>query len=111
MFELSEVWRTSRQEGKEFLDRVRVYALPDAQVFTPVDWANWAVYWKKEYKQLEGLALEHGYEILGELGYRRLRQMRGFYQQAADILGNLADIVQPRTLQQLKEYGFSDPPT
>ena len=34
MFELSEVWRTSRAEGEAFLRRVRVYSLPDAQVWT-----------------------------------------------------------------------------
>jgi hypothetical protein len=43
MFELSELWRTSRQEGKAFLERVRIYALRDANIFKPTDWADWAI--------------------------------------------------------------------
>ena len=40
--------------------------------------------------------------MLGEHGFRRLRQMQTFYTQVADILGTLADIVQPRTFEELK---------
>ncbi|MFL5286658.1 MAG: toprim domain-containing protein [Rhodopila sp.] len=109
MFELSEVWRTSRHEGQAFLERVRIYALPDAKVWTPVDWANWAVYWKREHVKLDTIARKHGAVILGEQGYRRLVQMQTFYTQVADILGALSDIVQPRTFEELERYGFEDP--
>ena len=37
-------------------------------------------------------------------------QMQTFYTQVADILGTLADIVQPRTFEELKRYGFEDLP-
>jgi hypothetical protein len=110
MFELSEVWRTSRQEGGAFLERVRIYALPDANISTPTDWADWAIHWKKEHSALESRALQHGPVVLGELGNRRLMQMRIFYTQVTDILGTLADIVQPRTFEELERYGFNDPP-
>jgi internalin A len=110
MFELSEVWRTSRHEGKAFLERVRIYALPDANIFTPTDWMDWAIYWKKEHDALESRALEHGIELLGEPGFRRLTQLRNFYSQVSDVLGTLADIVQPRTFEELQRYGFDDPP-
>jgi tetratricopeptide (TPR) repeat protein len=110
MFELSEVWRTSRQEGKAFLDRVRIYALQGANIFNPIDWANWAIYWKQEHDSLESRAREHGTFVLGELGNRRLMQMRNFYNQVSDILGTIADIVQPRTFEELDRYGFNDPP-
>jgi internalin A len=111
MFELSEVWRTSRQEGKAFLERVRIYALPDANIFTPTDWTDWAIHWKQEHDALENRARQHGIVILGELGHRRLTQMRNFYTQVSDILGTLADIVHPRTLKELERYGFNDLPT
>jgi internalin A len=110
MFELSEIWRTSRQEGNAFLERVRIYALPDAKIFKPTDWADSAIYWKQEHDELESRAREHGTVILGELGNRRLIQMRNFYTQVSDILGTLADIVQPRTFEELERYGFNDPP-
>ena len=101
MFELSEVWRTSRQEGKAFLERVRIYATPDVKIFRPVDWVDWAIFWKQEHDALEGRAFQHGLAVLGKSGARRLAQMRTFYNQIADILGTFADIVQPRTFDEL----------
>jgi internalin A len=107
MFELSEVWRMSKQQGQDFLDRVRVYALPDANISKPVDWISWAAYWKREFDELE-VASRLSPALLGEHGHRRLMQMQTFYTQVADILGTLADIVQPRTFEELKHYGFVD---
>jgi hypothetical protein len=108
MFELSEVWRMSKQQGQDFLDRVRVYALPDANVYKPVDWISWAAYWKREFDELDAMASRLSPALLGEHGHRRLMQMQTFYTQVADILGTLADIVQPRTFEELKHYGFAD---
>jgi internalin A len=110
MFELSEVWRTSKLQRQAFLERVRIYTLPDAKVSKPVDWANWAIHWKQEHDELENLARQHGLVVLGEVGNRRLTQMRTFYNQVSDILGTLADIVQPRTFEELERYGFNDLP-
>ena len=108
MFELSEVWRTSKQEGDAFLKRVKIFALPDATVSKPSDWVKWAAHWKSEFDELDALARQHGAALLGEHGHRRLRQMQTFYTQVSDILGTLADIVQPRTFEELKLYGFGD---
>jgi hypothetical protein len=91
-----------------FLKRVRVYAFPDAKIFNPKDWVDWAIYWKQEHDSLQSRALEHGLAVLGDLANRRLTQMRIFYTQVSDILGTLADIVQPRTLEELERYGFND---
>jgi magnesium transporter len=110
MFELSEIWRTSKQEGNTFLERVRVYALPDARVWQPGDWVDWAIFWKQEHDALENRARQHGPGILGEHGHRKLMQMQRFYTQVADILGTLADILQPRTFEELERYGLADPP-
>jgi hypothetical protein len=110
MFELSEIWRTSRQEGNAFLDRVRIYALPDAKIFKVTDCVDWAIYWKHEHDELERRALQHGIVVLGELGHRKLMQLRNFYTQVSDILGTLADIVQPRTFEELQQYGLDDGP-
>jgi internalin A len=108
MFELSEIWRTSQQEGEAFLNRVRIYALPDAKIFQPEDWVDWSIYWKKEHDNLESRAQQHGIVVLGEQGHRRLTQMRNLYSQISDILGTVADIVQPRTFEDLERYGFSE---
>lgn len=110
MFELSEIWRTSRQEGPAFLGRVRVFALPDAKIWTPEDWADWAIHWKQRHDELQSRAVAHGIGILGEVGGRQLRQMQGFYLSVSDILGTLTDIVQPRTFEELERYGLDDAP-
>lgn len=108
LFELSEIWRTSRQEGKAFLDRVRVYALPDATIWTPLDRVKWAIHWKTQHDALDGAAREHGVGVLGEAGSAELRLMQRFFTQVTDILAVLTDIVQPRTFEELEQYGFSE---
>ena len=110
MFELSEVWRTSKLQGAGLLDRVRIYALPDASISKPGDWIRWAAHWKAEHGELDGLARKHGAALPGGRGRRRLMRMQAFYTQVADILGTLADIVQPQTFEKLKRYGFEDLP-
>jgi hypothetical protein len=72
------------------------------------DRVGWVKYWKQEHDLLDREAREHGAAILGEHGFRRLRQMQGFYTRVADILGTLADIVQPRSIQDLERWGFDD---
>ena len=69
---------------------------------------DWAIHWKQEHDALDGRARQHGAAILGTHGHRRLMQMQCFFTQVADILGTLADIVQPRTFEELKRYGFDD---
>jgi len=106
MFELCEICRTRKQEGAEFLRRVRVYALPDARIFADHDWIDWAVHWKNQHDALEAKAREHGVILLGEAGYARLRQMKRFPNEVAEILATIANIVQPRSFEELERYGF-----
>ena len=110
MFELSEVWRTSKQQGDAFLKRVKIFALPDAAIWKPTDWVRWAVHWKSEFDELDALLRQHGGCIVWPANTPTvsLRQMQTFYTQVSDILGALADIVQPRTFEELKLYGFDD---
>jgi internalin A len=110
MFELHEVWRTSRQEGDAFLDRVRVYALPDARFDTPALRVGHAVHWKKQHAELEALVREHGSDVLGESDFKRLRLMGEFYRDVSEILATMADIVRPRTFEELARYGLDDQP-
>jgi internalin A len=89
-----------------FLDRVRVFALPDATIWTTLERAAWAVHWKKQHDALDAIAREHGATILGASGSAELQLTQRFYTQVPDILATLADIVQPRSFEQLEEYGF-----
>jgi internalin A len=108
MFELLELWRTSRQEGAAFLERVRVFALPDAQIDSPVARTLIAIHWKQQHAELEGLLREHGTDVIGESDFKRLRLMGAFYRDISEILATMADIVRPRTFVELAKYGFDD---
>jgi internalin A len=106
MFELSEIWRNCRQESPAFRERVVVWALPDANVWTHLDWTDWAIHWKQEHDALAQRAHDHSVAILGEAGQRRLTQMLRFWTQVADMLASLADGVQPRTLESILDHGL-----
>lgn len=86
MFELLEIWRQSRREESDFLKRVRVYLLPDAKIGTPVERVQIAVYWKKEYEQLDALVKEHGASVLGQDDLKRYKIMQEFALHVGDIL-------------------------
>ncbi|GAB0115562.1 leucine-rich repeat domain-containing protein [Acidisoma sp. C75] len=106
MFELSEIWRTSQQEGDRFLQRVRLWVIDDVKVWKPVDWGRWAEHWKQEYDELDAIARRSGGAIIGETGHRQLMLMQRFYTQVADILGTLADVMQARNLGELLDQEF-----
>jgi TIR domain len=106
MYELSEVWRNCRQDDKEFLSRVRVYTLPTAKIWTPLERAECAVYWKQESAKLESIVKEHGYDILGDNDYRRYKMMKEFSYNIGNILEAVTDILQPRNFEEFEKYGF-----
>ncbi|MFO1145350.1 MAG: COR domain-containing protein [Rhodospirillales bacterium] len=111
MLELSEIWRNSRLDSEEFVQRVRLYTLPCARIWSPVDRIGYAIHWKKRYAELEALVKEHGYDILGEKDGQQFRLMKTFYGNVGDILATVADTLQPRTFDDLVKYGFTDADT
>jgi hypothetical protein len=65
-------------------------------------------HWKQEHDALDSRARRHGAAILCEHGHRRLLQMQRFYTEIADILGTMADIVQPSIFDERARYGCGD---
>ena len=53
MFELCEVWRTSKNAGAEFLKRIRIYARPDVRFSRAVERLAYAEFWESEYRELD----------------------------------------------------------
>jgi internalin A len=107
MFELCEIWRTSRQEGPALLERVRVYTLGDADIWRPLSRTRYAAHWKNEHDEMEAFVRENGStSILGERDFAAYRRMGEFYHHVGDILATLAYIVQPRSFEELRKYGF-----
>lgn len=110
MFELFEVWRSSRQDPERFRRRVRVYALPDAKIFSPLERTKFAIHWKDQHAELDGVIRTHGAGVLGEGDFRQFKLMAEFAGRVADVLGVIADVVLPSTFEELAEYGFSEAP-
>jgi internalin A len=110
MFELFEIWRNSRQDGAEFLRRVRIYTLGDAKIWKPVDRINYAKYWKDQHDELRQAVEQAGLDVLGEEDLRSYKLMQYFASKIGDILALFANIVQLRSFDDLRAYGFGDPP-
>jgi internalin A len=110
MYELFEIWRNSRQDKAEFLRRVRIYTLGDAKIWKPVDRVGYAKYWKDQHENLKQAFDEAGLDTLGEEDLRSYKLMLDFAHNVSDILALFANIVQPRTFDDLRAYGFGDPP-
>ncbi len=109
MFELFEIWRTSRQEDKTFLDRIRFYPLPDAKYRAWQDWLRWADFWKQQHDELDA-AVQQRRAMAGSAVFERLRRTQTFYTQVSDILALLADSVSPRDFDDFIRHGFDDAP-
>ena len=110
MFELFEIWWNSRQDKAEFLRRVRIYTLGDAKIWKPVDRVRYGKYWKDQHDELRAAVDEAGLDVLGEEDLRSYKLMQDFASKVGDILALFANIVRPRSFDDLKTYGFNDPP-
>lgn len=109
MFELSEIWRNSRREGDTFLSRVRVHPLPCARITKLEDRMTYSVHWQDRYRNIQGRLGNGHYDIFDTLGRRgadELYYMKEFYSVTGDILATIADIVQPRSFDELMTYGL-----
>lgn len=107
MFELFEVWRNCKSDKEAFRQRIRIYSLPDTHISAAKDRIPLAAYWRRQYQALKPLVTEN-IEVVGERDLREFRLMARFYLDVSDILATIADILQPRTLDELKTYGFND---
>jgi internalin A len=103
MFELYEIWRNSRLDDEEFLKRIRIFTLPDATIWTPLERAKWAKHWRHEFK-----ALKEYLDDLGDADLHQYRLMKAYWSQIGNILATVADTLQPRTFEELVKYGFGE---
>lgn len=109
MYELSEVWRNCRQDEDEFLRRTRVYALPCAKIVRTSDSYNYAEYWDDEYQAINDRVMKRGgLRSVGRKLGQKIWLMSVFCQCIGDVLHTLTEIRQPKTFDQLAEYGFTD---
>jgi internalin A len=108
MFELFEIWRVNQQDETEFLARVRIYVLQDAKISSPIDRLRYARYWREQYDELERTFKDVGVGAVGQADMRLYKQMQQYYSQVSDMLAGFASILQPRSFDDLKVYGFDE---
>ena len=63
-----------------------------------------------QHEELRAAVDEAGLDVLGEEDLRSYKLMQDFASKVGDILALFANIVQPRSFDDLKTYGFDDPP-
>jgi internalin A len=102
------VWRNCRGAEAEFLQHIRVFRLPDAAMLRPLERAQCAVYWKKEFEALNTLVKEHGADILGASDFQQYKLMQDFAHRVGDILALIADTLLPKDFDDLEQSGFGD---
>lgn len=107
MYELFEIWRIARQSDADFLARVRVYRLPDADIFSAKARLKIAAHWQTEFNELNELAKQHGANLLGAEDFKNYKRMQDFAHHIGDILFVVADTLQPKTFEELLQTGFA----
>jgi internalin A len=107
MYELFEIWRNARLNDADFLARVRVYRLLDADIFSPKARAKIATYWKTQFAELDAELKQHGADILGAEDFKNYKRMQDFAHHIGDILYVVADTLQPKAFDELLQIGFN----
>jgi internalin A len=110
MTELTRLWIGCGADKDEFKRRSRVFALPDAKVWTIDDRAALATYWSDRAAALRQSAIGPTGTLLGDEDYAQVRRIERIAHHVGDILRLFADAVQPKDFAEFLQYGFADPP-
>ena len=109
MYELFEIWRNSRQDSDEFLQRVRIYSTPCAGIFSVSGRLNYAIHWKREHEAIKAAINEHGANVLGEEDFKAFKLMNEFAGRVGDILAMFANVIHPRKFDDLESVIIQSP--
>ncbi|HEX4407754.1 MAG TPA: COR domain-containing protein [Xanthobacteraceae bacterium] len=106
MHELYGLYRECSQEDDKFLKRTRVVVRSDAKIWTVLDRAKCALYWKERYGELEAYGSKHGYDLLGKGDYEDYLLMKDFARHIGDILRTVVDELRPSQFDGSDTYFF-----
>ena len=96
MFELSEIWRRAQRDGDTFLQRVVVWALPDARVHTVLDRLAVARHWRDSFNALDQVVRQEGPVLLGVSDMVKYKHMERYATEVGEMLTLIADTLLPR---------------
>jgi internalin A len=105
MHELFDVWRNCREDGDTFIDRTRVFVLPNAKISTEVERARYVVHWHNALEEHKAL-VRGPVPLLSDKGYAELRFMNRFVNETANILQLVQDTLRPRSFDDFVKHVF-----
>lgn len=106
MYELHEIYRECRANEDEFSKRVRVIVLPDAKIYSVQDRIEYAAHWRTSKQELSKLIRDVGNETAGISSVQQELLMGRFANQTADILGLVADTLNPQAIEEIDQMTF-----
>jgi internalin A len=106
MHELFDVWRNCREDGGTFIDRTRVSVSPSAKIATPVERAQYVIYWQSKFKEMDDLVREHGQLVLSDKDNAEFRLMSRFVSETANVLQLVQDTLRPRSFDDYVHHVF-----
>lgn len=95
MLELIKVYRFCGSDGEQFIRRVRAVTLEDARIWTPKDRLAAQDYWKKRRDDYQALVRRGDLPLKD---YERYDAIKQFADEAAAVLGHVADTLHARSL-------------
>lgn len=101
MYELYEMWRTSEQRGKTFLDRVVVYGIDKTDYRSLESQIKWAEHWENRYNKLKPKV-----HYLSREGFQEFKLIEKFYHYLPEILQTAKSVLQPGSFKELCEVVF-----
>jgi internalin A len=108
MFELFEIWRNSDRDPEAMLERLRIFALPDARYSSIADRLDWAGYWSEERDKINQRIAKYGADKLADRDLPALKQIAEFSHNVGNVLAALADVVRPTTIAGLTTWSLDD---
>jgi internalin A len=108
MYELHEIFRACGQNEGEFARRVRVWALPDAKIWTPEDRARIAAQWKRRLDKLSASIDRKGRIVSGWKALLEERIMTEFAHNTADIIACIAGTLNPTRIEDIEALRFEE---
>lgn len=106
MYELYRIWIEASANEDRFRESVRLYRHKNADIGTLQARADYVRYWRQRHKDEMALVAEG---MVGPRGYRAVDATRKIAVHIVDILELIADMLQPRTLEELETYAFMEP--
>jgi internalin A len=102
MTELYALYQNSRQEKREFLDRIIPLVLDDARIDTPEERVQHAKHWEKRY-----LKLEADLPYLSVDDFVRYKAMKRWHDEVGEMLDYVNDVLSPRGFENIVKDDFA----